>query len=129
MNKSLLIGNLGKAPIVTFMPNGTKVVKFSIATQEKWKDRETGEIREKVDWHDVVSFKNPLNDSIEKYLDKGSKVYVEGKLETRHWTDKQGITRKTTEIILQKIEFMNTKNNELAEPEPEPEIDDDLPQI
>ncbi len=101
LNKVMLIGNLGKDPEVRSLPNGGKVVNFSIATSESWKDKNTGEKREKTEWHNIVIFGEGLVKVAEAYLKKGSKVYLEGQLQTRKWQDKEGHDRYSTEVVLQ----------------------------
>ena len=101
LNKVMLIGNLGKDPEVRSFQNGGKVCNFSIATSESWKDKATGERREKTDWHNVAIFNENLVRIAEQYLKKGSKVYVEGSLQTRKWQDQSGADRYTTEVVLQ----------------------------
>ena len=101
VNKVILIGNVGKDPEVRSFNNGGKVCNFSIATSESWKDRQTGERREKTDWHNVAVFNEGLVGIIERYVKKGSKVYVEGALKTRKWQDRDGNDRYTTEVVLQ----------------------------
>ena len=100
VNKVILIGNLGRDPEVRSMQNGGKVANLSIATSENWKDKNTGERKEKTEWHRVVIF-GSLADIAERYLKKGSKVYVCGQLQTRKWTDQSGIEKYTTEVVLQ----------------------------
>ena len=100
VNKVILIGNLGQDPEVRNFPNGGKVCNLSIATSENWKDRNTGERREKTEWHRVAIFSEPLVRVAEQYLRKGSKVYLEGQLETRKWQDQSGADRYTTEVVL-----------------------------
>lgn len=99
MNKAQIIGNLGRDPETRQTNNGRPVCTFSVATSEKWKDRDTGEKREQTEWHRIVIF-GPLAEIAGKYLKKGSKVYLEGKLTTRKWTDNNGVERYTTEIVL-----------------------------
>ena len=103
VNKVILIGNLGRDPEVRYSQDGTKIVNFPVATSESWKDRDTGERREKTEWHRVVIFNDRLADVAEQYLRKGSKVYVEGQLQTRKWTGNDGAERYTTEIVLQRF--------------------------
>ncbi len=100
VNKVILIGNLGNDPEIRTMQNGGKLANLSIATSESWKDRNTGERREKTEWHRVVLFNEALVNLAENYLRKGSKVYIEGQLETRKWQDQSGQDKYTTEIIL-----------------------------
>jgi len=103
VNKVILIGNLGKDPEVRSMNSGDKVVNLSIATSETWRDKATGERKEKTEWHRVVIFNEQLAKVAEQYLKKGSTVYIEGQLQTRKWTDNQGAEKYSTEIVLQKF--------------------------
>ncbi|RRH74730.1 single-stranded DNA-binding protein [Falsigemmobacter faecalis] len=100
VNKVILIGNLGRDPEVRSFQNGGKVANLRIATSETWKDRQTGERKERTEWHTVVLYSEPLVRLAEQYLRKGSKVYIEGKLETRKWQDQSGQDRYSTEIAL-----------------------------
>lgn len=100
VNKVILIGNLGRDPEVRTFQNGGKVCNLRIATSENWKDRNTGERREKTEWHSVAIFSEPLARVAEQYLRKGSKVYIEGQLETRKWQDQSGNDRYSTEVVL-----------------------------
>ncbi len=100
VNKVILVGNLGQDPEVRSFQNGGKVCNLSIATSENWKDRNTGERREKTEWHRVAIFSEGLVRVAEQYLRKGSKVYLEGQLETRKWQDQSGQDRYTTEVVL-----------------------------
>ncbi len=100
VNKVILIGNLGRDPEVRTLQNGGKVANLSLATSESWRDKASGERKEKTEWHRVVIFGN-LADIAEKYLKKGSKVYVSGSLQTRKWTDQSGTEKYTTEVVLQ----------------------------
>ena len=100
VNKVILVGNLGKDPEVRMMQNGDKVCNLTIATSESWKDKTSGERREKTEWHRVVIFNQNLATIAERYLKKGSKVYLEGQIETRKYTDKDGAERYTTEVVL-----------------------------
>jgi single-strand DNA-binding protein len=101
VNKVILVGNLGKDPEVRRMTSGDPVVNLSIATSETWRDKASGEKKEKTEWHRVVIFNKNLADVAEKYLKKGAKVYVEGQLQTRKWTDKDGAEKYSTEVVLQ----------------------------
>jgi single-strand DNA-binding protein len=101
VNKVILIGNLGKDPEVRRTTSGDPIVNLSIATSESWRDKTSGERKEKTEWHRVVIFNKNLADVAEKYLRKGSKVYVEGQLQTRKWTDKDGQEKYSTEVVLQ----------------------------
>ncbi len=101
LNKVTLIGNLGNDPEIRTMNNGGKVATLSIATSESWKDKNTGERREKTEWHRVVIFGDGLVRVVENYLKKGSKVYIEGSLQTRKWQDRDGNDKYTTEVVVQ----------------------------
>ncbi|HPF46640.1 MAG: single-stranded DNA-binding protein [Alphaproteobacteria bacterium] len=103
VNKVILIGNLGRDPEVRHTQDGSPIVQLSIATSDTWKDRATGERRERTEWHRVVIFNEHLCKVAENYLKKGSKVYVEGSLQTRKWTDQQGVEKYTTEVVLQRF--------------------------
>ena len=100
VNKVILVGNLGRDPEVRTFQNGGKVCNLRIATSERWKDRNTGEQRERTEWHSVAIFSEPLARIAEQYLRKGSKVYLEGQLETRKWQDQSGQDRYSTEVVL-----------------------------
>lgn len=100
VNKVILVGNLGRDPEIRSMQSGDRVVNLSIATSENWKDKATGERREKTEWHRVVIFNQGLMTVCENYLKKGSKVYIEGQLETRKWTDQSGQEKYSTEVVL-----------------------------
>jgi len=101
VNKVILVGNLGKDPEVRRTTAGDPIVNLSVATSESWRDKASGERKEKTEWHRVVIFNKNLADVAEKYLRKGSKVYVEGQLQTRKWTDKDGAEKYSTEVVLQ----------------------------
>ena len=103
VNKVILVGNLGKDPEVRRTTSGDPIVNLSLATSESWRDKASGEKKEKTEWHRVVIFNKNLADVAEKYLRKGSKVYVEGQLQTRKWTDKDGAEKYSTEEVLQNI--------------------------
>tara|TARA_B100000579_G_scaffold283294_1_gene234628 strand:- start:914 stop:1393 length:480 start_codon:yes stop_codon:yes gene_type:complete len=116
INKVILVGNLGRDPDVRAMQNGDKVVQLSIATSDRWKDKNTGEQRERTEWHRVVIFNEPVGKIAEQYLKKGSTVYIEGQLQTRKWTDQQsGQEKYTTEIVLQRFKgeltLLGSRNN------------------
>ena len=100
VNKVILIGNLGKDPEVRTTQDGTKIVSFTLATSETWNDRASGERKERTEWHRVVIFNDRIGEVAEKYLRKGRKVYVEGAVQTRKWTDQSGQERYTTEIVI-----------------------------
>ncbi len=101
VNKVILVGNLGKDPEVRRMQNGNPVVNLSVATSESWRDKATGERKEKTEWHRVVIFNEGLAKVAEQYLKKGAKVYIEGALQTRKWTDQAGVEKYSTEVVLQ----------------------------
>ncbi|MDE0993050.1 MAG: single-stranded DNA-binding protein [Rhodospirillales bacterium] len=101
VNKVILVGNLGRDPEIRFAQNGNKIANFSIATSETWRDKSSGERKEKTEWHRIVVFSEGLATITEKYLKKGSKVYIEGALQTRKWTGNDGVEKYTTEIVLQ----------------------------
>ncbi|WP_445487815.1 single-stranded DNA-binding protein [Rhodopseudomonas sp. RCAM05734] len=101
VNKVILVGNLGKDPEVRRMQNGNPVVNLTVATSDTWRDKATGERKEKTEWHRVVIFSEGLAKVAEQYLKKGAKVYIEGALQTRKWTDPQGVEKYSTEIVLQ----------------------------
>ncbi len=100
VNKVILVGNLGKDPEIRTFQNGGKVCNFSIATSENWKDRNTGERQERTQWHNIAIFSEPISNVAEQFLKKGSKVYVEGQLETRKWQDQSGNDRYSTEVVI-----------------------------
>jgi single-strand DNA-binding protein len=136
LNKVMLIGNLGRDPEVRFSQSGDKIANLNVATSDKWKDKSTGEQREKTEWHRVVIFSKGLAEVCEKYLKKGSKVYIEGSLQTRSW-EKDGEKKYTTEIILQnfgsKLEMLGDKSasgSDTPPPQAEPapdDLDDEIP--
>lgn len=101
VNKVILVGNLGRDPEIRAMQSGDKVCNLSIATSERWRDKSSGENREKTEWHRVVIFSQGLVNIAERYLRKGSTVYIEGSLQTRKWTDQQGVEKYSTEVVLQ----------------------------
>jgi single-strand DNA-binding protein len=103
VNKVILIGNLGKDPEVRRLNSGDPVVSLRIATSESWKDKQSGERKERTEWHDVVIFNENLCRVAEQYLKKGSKIYVEGQLQNREWQDQQGNKRRSTEVVLQRF--------------------------
>jgi len=100
VNKAILIGNLGRDPEIRSLQDGNKVANFSLATSENWRDRSTGERRERTEWHRVTIYSDPLIRVAEQYLRKGAKIYVEGQIETRKWQDQSGQDRYTTEVSL-----------------------------
>ncbi len=103
VNKVILVGNLGRDPEVRRLGSGDPVVNLRIATSETWKDKASGERKEKTEWHSVVIFNENLARVAEQYLKKGSKVYLEGQLQTRKWTDQQGVEKYSTEVVLQRF--------------------------
>jgi single-strand DNA-binding protein len=103
VNKVTLIGNLGRDPEIRSLQDGNKVANLSVATSESWRDKASGERRERTEWHRVVIFNERLVDVVEKYLKKGAKVYLEGALQTRKWTDQSGAEKYTTEVVLQRF--------------------------
>jgi single-strand DNA-binding protein len=103
VNKVILVGNLGREPEARKMQDGNPVVNLSVATSESWKDKNTGERREKTEWHRVVIFNDRLAEVAQKYLRKGSKIYIEGQLQTRKWTDQSGVEKYSTEVVLQRF--------------------------
>jgi len=141
VNKVILIGNLGRDPEVRAMQNGNRLCNLSVATSDSWKDKQTGERREKTEWHRVVIFDDRLVDVAEKYLRKGSKVYLEGELQTRKWTDQSGAEKYTTEVVLQRfrstLTMLDTRQENAAAPDPQAptgaeqtaavELDDSIP--
>ena len=108
INKVILIGNLGKDPEVRYMPNGNAVANVTVATSESWKDKNTGETQERTEWHRVVFFRR-LAEIVGEYLKKGSKVYIEGKLQTRKWQDQNGQDRYTTEIVADQMQMLDSR--------------------
>ena len=101
VNKVILVGNLGKDPEIRRTQDGRPIANLSIATSETWRDKGTGERKEKTEWHRVVIFSEPLCKIVEQYLKKGAKVYIEGALQTRKWTDQSGVEKYSTEVVLQ----------------------------
>lgn len=108
VNKVILVGNLGRDPEIRFTQSGQKLANMSVATSETWRDKQSGERREKTEWHRVVIFDERLADVAEKYLKKGSKVYLEGSLQTRKWTGNDGVEKYTTEVVLQRFSGVMT---------------------
>ncbi len=111
LNKVLIIGNLGTAPEVRYTQNGMAIAVLSVATTETWKDKQTGEQREQTEWHRVVMYRR-LAEIVEKYLRKGSKVYIEGKLQTRKWTGEDSIERYTTEVVANEMQMLDGPRND-----------------
>ncbi len=129
VNKVTLIGNLGRDPEVRAMQNGDKIVQLSVATSDRWKDKSSGEQRERTEWHRVVIFNDALGKIAEQYLKKGSTVYLEGQLQTRKWTDQQsGQEKYTTEVVLQRyrgeLTLLGSRTeNQISNDQQNPEID------
>ena len=117
VNKVILLGNLGRDPEIRSTQSGSKMATFSMATSRRWKDKNTQEQREKTSWHNIVVFGDGLVDIIERYVKKGSKIFVEGELQTRKYEDKDGNDRYTTEVILQgfnsSFKILSSKNNQI----------------
>lgn len=115
INKVILIGNVGQDPEIRSFQTGGKVCNLSIATSERWRDRESNEQKERTQWHRVVVFNENLVNLIEKYVNKGSKLYIEGQLETRKWTDSSGVDKYATEVVLRnfkgEITFLDSRGN------------------
>ncbi len=110
VNKVLLIGRLGRDPEVRYTQDGTAIANFSIATSEEWKDKKTGEKQERTEWHKIVAFRR-LGEICGEYLSKGRQVYVEGRLQTRDWQDKDGNKRYTTEIVASQMQMLGSKDS------------------
>jgi single-strand DNA-binding protein len=103
LNKVTLIGHLGRDPEVRYAPDGTKIVQFPVATGETWKDKVTGERRDKTEWHRIVIFNDRLADIAERFLKKGSRAYIEGQMQTRKWTDASGTEKFSTEVVISRF--------------------------
>ena len=110
VNRVIIIGRLGQDPDVQYTPSGVAVAKFSVATSESWKNKDTGEKEEKTEWHRIVVWRR-LAEVCGEYLKKGSQVYIEGKLQTRTWEDKEGNKRWTTEIVAQNMQMLGSKRD------------------
>jgi single-strand DNA-binding protein len=145
INKVILIGNLGQDPDVRYMPNGNAVANVTLATSDSWKDKNTGETQERTEWHRVVFFRR-LGEIVGEYCKKGSKIYIEGRLQTRKWQDKNGQDRYTTEIVADQMQMLDSRggggsadfnsggdrpaqNSAPSAPAPAPDadFDDDIP--
>ena len=109
VNKVILIGNLGADPEVRYTPNGNAIANATLATSSSWRDKQSGEMQDRVEWHRIVFF-NRLAEIVGEYLHKGSKIYVEGSLRTRKWQDKSGVDRYTTEIIANEMHMLDSRN-------------------
>lgn len=134
VNKVIIIGNVGREPEVRATQSGDRIANLSVATSESWKDKSSGERKEKTEWHRISVFNDHLVGVIEKWVSKGSKVYLEGQLQTRRWTDKDGNDRYTTEVVLQKyrgeLQLLGGAEEKPTQREPattESDLDDSLP--
>lgn len=141
INKVIIVGNLGRDPEIRQTQDGMKIANFSVATSDSWKDKNTGERRDKTEWHRVVIMNDRLSEIVEKYVKKGSKVYVEGQLQTRKWTDQSGMERYTTEILLSRfkgeLHLLDSRGADMNDQQPQESyndmpsfsnnIDDDVP--
>lgn len=131
INKVIVLGNVGKEPETRSFDSGDTVTNFSVATSEKWKDKTSGEIKESTEWHRVSCF-GKLSDIASKYVKKGDKIYVEGSLRTRKWTDASGVEKYSTEVKAEKIELLGSKQSGSTEKQQAPQdglgaMDDDIP--
>lgn len=141
VNKVIIVGNVGQDPELRYSASGSAISSLSVATSESWKDKETGRQQEKTDWHRVVFF-NRLAEVVGEYVKKGSKIYIEGKLQTRKWQDQSGADRYTTEIVASELQMLDSRNSADApapqqqSPAPQPapsappamdQFDDDIP--
>lgn len=108
VNKAIIVGNLGRDPETRYMPNGDAVTNITVATTESWKDKNSGEKKELTEWHRIVLFRK-LGEIAGQYLKKGSQVYIEGRLQTRKWTDKEGVERYTTEIVADTMQMLGSR--------------------
>ncbi len=144
VNKVIIIGNVGKDPEIRQMQDGFKIANFSVATSESWKDKVSGERKERTEWHRIAVMNERLSEIVEKYVRKGSKLYIEGQLQTRKWTDQAGMERYTTEVVIGRFkgeitmldsrnaggDFESTPHNQSQqsfEPEMPASIDDEMP--
>ena len=125
LNKVQLIGNLGDDPEVRAFPDGSRIATVSLATNDRWKDKQIGELKERPEWHQIV-FAGPVVATIEKHLHKGSTIYLEGRLRTRKWQDKEGNDRYTTEVVARTFQFLDKKTSDGVPPGYAGE-DDDIP--
>lgn len=133
VNKAIIVGTLGKDPETRYMPSGGAVTSFSVATNESWKDKQTGEKQERVEWHNITIF-GKLAEIADKYLKKGSQVYLEGSIRTEKYTDKQGVEKYSTKIIVNELQMLGSKGDSAPDPaqqsQPQPanqpaSVDDD----
>ena len=118
INKVIIVGNLGQDPEVKFMPSGGAVTNFTVATSEKWKDKQTGEQKEVTEWHRIVMYQR-LAEIAGEYLKKGSKVYLEGRLKTRKWQNQQGADQYTTEIIVNDMQMLDSRQQGQSQAAPQ----------
>ncbi len=109
VNKAIILGNVGNDPEVKYMSSGDAVANFTVATSEKWKDKNTGQMQEKTEWHRVTAYRK-LAEIIQQYVKKGSKIYIEGKLQTRKWQDQSGADRYTTEIVASEMQMLDARS-------------------
>ena len=134
VNKVILLGNVGRDPVIRHLSNGDAVASLAIATSEQWKDKTSGEKKEKTEWHRVSAFRK-LAEIIEKYVHKGDKLYLEGKLQTSKWQNKEGVDVYTTEIIMDQMQMLGSSSGTKPAPKPAPTqtqvadegFDDDIP--
>ncbi len=117
VNKAIIIGNLGKDPVVRVMTNGTQATSISIATSEKWKDKQSGETEEKTEWHNIALF-GKLAEIAGEYLKKGSSVYIEGRIQYKKWTDKEGVERNSTEIVASQLKMLGKAGDNKSSSKP-----------
>ncbi|MCP4569060.1 MAG: single-stranded DNA-binding protein [FCB group bacterium] len=132
VNKVIIVGNLGKDPEIRYTQSGTAVANFTVATSERWKDKNTGEMQESTEWHRIVAW-GRLGEVCGEYLSKGRQVYIEGKLQTKSW-EKDGVTRYTTEVVAREMKMLGNKDDRPAKTEydgptvvPAPDDGDDVP--
>ncbi len=127
VNKAIIIGSVGKDPEMKSTQGGSQIANFSVATSESWKDKQTGQQQERVEWHRIVAF-NKLAEIIGLYVKKGSKVYIEGSIRTRKWQDKDGQDRYTTEIVANELQMLDSKSDSKPSTAPSPQpTQDDFP--
>ena len=132
INKVILVGNLGGDPEIRYIDNGTAVANFSIATSERWKDKNTGEMQNRTEWHRIVAWRK-LAEICNQYLSKGRQVYIEGRLQTREWKDKDGNKRYTTEVVANEMKMLGKKDTSestdaFKKTEPSSQVSDNLRQ-
>lgn len=131
VNKVILIGNVGNAPEIRSTQDGKKIANFSLATSETWKDKRSGDRKSKTEWHKVVVFNEGLVGVIESYIQKGAKIYLEGSLQTRKWTDKEGAEKYSTEVVLQgfgsTLVMLDSRSVNAEAKTPQNDLDDEIP--